>query len=355
MTFQVPGGTGWDYRTLKDAFAPRPPTQYVVEGLFPLGSLNIVYGAPGSLKTMLLLDMAAAVVQGGDWLPPVPGKQEQTARATVQGPVLWLDFDNGGAAMDARVEAVCRARGLTEDAGFYYVSMPSPWFDATNARFMAALDYDARCLKAHLVMIENLCTVSGNADENSAEMAGVMSNLRRMSDHSQAAVVVSHHQRKSTGGKGRAGDSLRGHGSIEAAVDLALLVEREQGASDVVITATKARGMDVPPFGAVFAYTHKPGTTDLAEARFFGMEIQDLSSNAAIRRIIVEVVGQMAGCNKTTLTTQAQAVLDNVGQRRIWEQIDRLVAEGKLVQTAGPHNAKLYWLPRYDPFDKAWL
>jgi hypothetical protein len=35
---------GWSVFTLADAYRPRPRVQYVVEGLFPLLSLSIVYG-----------------------------------------------------------------------------------------------------------------------------------------------------------------------------------------------------------------------------------------------------------------------------------------------------------------------
>ncbi|PIP35489.1 MAG: hypothetical protein COX20_11090, partial [Desulfobacterales bacterium CG23_combo_of_CG06-09_8_20_14_all_52_9] len=56
--------------TLADAYKERPVLQYVVSGLFPLPSLSIVYGAPGTLKSLLLADMAICVASGNAWLPP---------------------------------------------------------------------------------------------------------------------------------------------------------------------------------------------------------------------------------------------------------------------------------------------
>ncbi len=109
----------------------------------------------------------------------------------------------------------------------YYVSMPVPWLDASDPLQVDLLVARLDKLAARLLVVDNLGTVLGEADENSAEMARVMSNFRRLAEHTGAAVVILHHQRKGNGFKGRAGDTLRGHSSIEAALDLALLIQRE--------------------------------------------------------------------------------------------------------------------------------
>jgi hypothetical protein len=86
-----------------------------------------------------------------------------------------------------------------------------------------------------------------------------------------------HHQRKSGGSsdKGiRKGEMLRGHSSIEAALDLALLVERKEGEDSVAIIPTKVRGFrEHNIFGALFTYDHRPGTRDLALGRFYGVSV----------------------------------------------------------------------------------
>jgi hypothetical protein len=45
----------WTPLTVATAYIPRPPTRYVIDELFEAGSLNVVYGAPGSLKSLLLV------------------------------------------------------------------------------------------------------------------------------------------------------------------------------------------------------------------------------------------------------------------------------------------------------------
>ena len=93
-------GDTWQLRTLKDARATRPPLQYIVPGI-SVGSLSIVYGAPGTLKSMLLADLCVCVAMGAPWLSPLPG-ESGSGLSTLQVPVMWLDFDNGRRRTDER-------------------------------------------------------------------------------------------------------------------------------------------------------------------------------------------------------------------------------------------------------------
>jgi hypothetical protein len=189
-----------------------------------------------------------------------------------------------------------------------------------------------------LVLVDNLGVVSGDADENSGDMVAVMSEFRQLAEETGAAVVLVHHQRKGTGYAGRAGDSLRGHSSIEASLDLALMVEREELSDTVTIKATKVRGEDVLPFTAVFTYERRPDG-ELESAQFFGIAAEDNRSGEAIER---EIMVALLGCslNKTELTKAVKEVLKDVGINRIRDRIDRLSATGKLVVSNGKNNTE---------------
>lgn len=335
----------WKIYTVADALKPRPPREYLLHGLLRLPSLSIVYGPPGCLKTMLLVDMAACVAKGTGWLPPLPGKLDLSATATAKSAVLWCDFDNGADEMHERIEAVTVGHNLSETDPLYYVCMPTPWLDASNAESMGSLGNRVKALGARLVVIDNLKDVSGGVDENSAEMGDVMSQCRRLAEDTRAAVSLIHHQRKGNGFAGRAGDSLRGHSSIEAALDLALLVEREENADSIRMKATKVRGAEVLPFGAMFTFEHKPGTKELRCTKFFGMPIEDLASDTAIRRTVIELVGENPRIAKGELKEKTKAILANVGLTRIANAVDYLASQGQLRMTTGERGAKLYDLP----------
>lgn len=340
---------GWRVYTLAEAYKPRPPLEYVVSGLFPLPSLNIVYGSPGTFKSLLMCDLCVCVAAGRPWLPPLPGKDDVIPLSTTAGPVWWLDFDNGKRRTDERLEALARACDLTPaETPFYYVSMPVPWLDASNYLAMEELGNKIEVLGARLVVIDNLGVIIGKADENSTDMASIMGNLRRLSEDAGAAVVLLHHQRKATGFKGRAGETLRGHSSIEAALDLALLVSREEHADRVEVKSTKVRGADVYPFGAVFAYDHRPGTDELGKARFYGVPVEDLISERAIRRLILEIVAEHPGINQSDLIEKVKASLPDVGTNRVRDGANYLVSIGDLIFTRTQHNAYSYKIPEHD-------
>lgn len=334
----------WKLYTLKDAYAERPPTQYI--GIYKLPSLNIIYSSPGLLKTMLMIDFCGCAVAGVDWLPAAPWQPGAEPIKMIQSPVLWLDFDNGDDEMLSRIEAVGRTHKLPEDAPFYYYIMPQPWLNANNIEHVQQVADRANSLEVKLIVIDNLGSVSGGIDENSSQMIQVMGNLRQLSQLTGAAVVVIHHQRKGNGIKGgRAGDALRGHSSIEAALNLALHIDRAEGSDTINIKSTKTRGTDVLPFGAVFTFTHKPGTEkDLETFRFFGLKGTDNSSTAAIQREILSALKDQ----KLNQSALVKAVKDNgieAGRDRIIEMINRMESNKQIISADGSRNAKIYSLP----------
>ena len=107
----------WDIYSLADAYAPRDPMVELVEGLFPLPSLAIVYGAPGTLKSFLLLDLAICVAAGPKtvpgWLCPLDRSRKAAPRMIRQASTLWVDFDNGPRRMHERAAAIGRAYNLS--------------------------------------------------------------------------------------------------------------------------------------------------------------------------------------------------------------------------------------------------
>ena len=335
----------WTIYTLKDAYKPRPPLVHIIDGAVTVPSLVAVYGAPGSMKTMLTQDAMICVAAGIDWLPS-QDPTRHTAKSTQSVPCLWLDFDNGTRRTHERFEALARARGLPDSLPLYYVSMPNPWLDCNDKTAVEELKQRIKRLGVQFVGVDNLGVISGDADENRADMAKVMANLRDLVETCQIAMLIIHHQRKamsSTNGT-RAGESLRGHTSIEAALDLALLVEREEQSEKLIIKSTKTRDVDVYPFGAEFDYTHRPGTKELETARFWGLEIDNPKSISAIEAAAIDIVSQQGPINRTMLV-QAVMKATGAGRAAVRNTVDNLTALGTFKVTTGKFNAVWYEIP----------
>lgn len=318
----------WQWKTLATAYAWQPNTAYLLEGILRVPSLNIVYGAPGTLKSMLMIDLALCVASGRPWLP-LPSRER--GLAVLASPVLWADFDNGEDAMNERIRAIGQALELGTDTPFYYVSMPSPWLDAADPADAGLVQLRAGIVgaSAKLVIVDNLRNIAGKVDENSAEIGDLMLNLRRLSEELDVAIILIHHQRKAQGFKARAGDNLRGHSSIEAALDLALLVTRENREPEIHCSPTKIRGADFPPFTATFAYEREADMPVLARARFFSVPEDLPPSDEDLKSLILEILGEQA-LHQRAITGAVQAEAPHWGINKIRSILAEMVREKEL-------------------------
>lgn len=339
----------WEVFTLADAYQEREPVTDIIEGVITAASLFMPYGPPGALKSFLWQDASVCVAAGLNFLPSAPWISENKAKAirTNQCPVMWLDFDNGKRRTHDRFAALARTRNLPTDIPLYYYSMPSPWLEADRPEDMARLIKRVKDGEIKLIIIDNLHVIKGSADINSADMAKVMSQWRRLVDDTGAAVGIIHHQRKTTGTIARAGETLSGHNSIEAALDLALLTEREEYSDTITLKSTKTRGADVAPFSAVFTFEANE-RKELLTAMFYGVSVEDTRSNEALEHEILADVAMVPGINKTELAkTVREALKGNDGKmpgvNRVREYIDRLTATDKLTAKPGPRTEILYY------------
>lgn len=329
--------------TLADTYEPRSPIEYFLEGILPAASLSILYGAPGTLKTMLALDILVCIASGQPWLSPLPNTAGHGI-ATSRHPVLFVDFDSGKRIVMERIEALGRGYELNEPSSirFYAESMQLPWLVASERDSLAAFARDILAKEIKVCVIDNLGVITGKAEENTSDMVMVMSNLRWLAEETGAAVVVIHHERKGDAkASPKAGEALRGHSSINAAVDLALLVEREGQSSIVTVRSTKTRSVPVIPFSANWTFTHKPGGRELKTARFFGMgEDTDALSDASVTKAILSTA--VVPLNQSQLVSAVRKLLPGAGLNRIRKLIVLATHQQVLVETPGDNGAKVY-------------
>lgn len=333
----------WHPLTLSDMLADVEPLREVVEGFVKPG-LVAVFGAPGSLKSMLLADLAVCAALGKGWLEPMRGELVE-AKPTTATAAVWLDTDNGRRATANRLGAIARAHGVTDPNAalpVYPFALPSPAFVASDARAVEAMRDLLRHYSAGLLVIDNLGNIAGGADENSADMVQVMANLRWLAEDADCCIVLIHHQRKANGTKTRAGETLRGHSSIEAALDLALLVERDETQTDTVnVKATKCRHAQVDPFAARFTYQHKEGTRDFELARFFGCARTPEEGDREARQIDEAILGAAKGQSLRQLVEAVKGAT-GAGEKRIRDRIYILVQGGRLRREQGKRADSYY-------------
>jgi hypothetical protein len=324
--------SSWRIKTLADAFKPRPPREYIIEGLFPLNSMNIVFGAEGSMKSLLLMDMAICVSEGLPWLPYKDGGGYKFA--TKKSNVLYIDVDNGGLTDDERINAFALSRGMIADekSNFKYMSMPED-FDISNKEVRNRIWILCQALNIKLLIMDNLGLINSK-DENSHEMASVMSNLRWLSDKGMCIIIV-HHQRKSNGTTSSLRETLRGHSSISAALDEAFLVSRRDLSEDfVTIIQTKARFAPVEVFGAHFQYTWIPETKELETAMFNSYDVDN--ENGKAYGLITLILQDE---NELTRTELVQSVMKHrISQKVARAAVEKAIEANMVTVRKGAHN-----------------
>jgi hypothetical protein len=241
-----------EWRTLSEACKPKPAQSYVVPGLLPVPSLSVLYGAPGTLKTMLMQDLAICVAGGIPWLRPVPGNPVAASFPCKKSSVLFIDVDSGWERTERRFAALRRGHNVPPGAELRYVSFPNPPLIANDPVSVDRLVSDVQRCGARFVVIDNLGAISGSVIENSSQMIDVMQGLRSVAERANAAVLIIHHVSRPD--RLHTNDSIHGHDYIRSALDLALLVERRDASDIVTLRATKSRDTPIDPLSVLWSY-----------------------------------------------------------------------------------------------------
>ena len=186
-----------------------PPLQWLVRGVLPAQGLACMYGASGSGKSFLALDMGAAVAEGAEWFD-----YRVTAAAVVY---VALEGEHG---FRQRVKAWQAHQRRDLPAALRFVMQP---FDLRNADDLAQLAeaVTASGCAGGLLVIDTLNRAASGADENtSKDMGEIIDASKRLQSQLGGTVLLIHHSGKDQT-KG-----LRGHSSLHAALDAAIEVTR---------------------------------------------------------------------------------------------------------------------------------
>jgi len=325
-----------------DAYSPRPPVEFLVNGLYRIPSLCMTFGSEGDLKTMLMIQLSLCIAAGIDFLPQAPWQPGGKVFKVKQAPVMFVDFDNGSDELHERFEAMGRALSVPNDIPLYYHSFPEGGLDAGNKKHIGHLSWRMSRLGIKFLTIDNLGIIKGKADENSDQMIPILNNLRWLSQENNCVVNLIHHQRKETGYKSRTGDRIRGHSSIAASLNMALTVTREEYSDTITLKQAKQRGFKIMPFAAAFTFTHKPNTEELETASFYSLPTADMVSDKAIEEAILDALDN-SEMSQTKLIAQAKEQLPEIGVNRIRDYISSMVATKKIGLRVEKGHKYVYW------------
>ena len=182
------------------------PPDELVEGVLTAGDGSVLYGDSNSGKTFFVIDMAAAVARGAQWM----------GRNTEPGLVVYLAAESP-ASVRARLQAYQRHHGVRV-SNFAIVQSPIDLFDGdadTEAVIAVVRQLERqRGQKVRLIVGDTLARLSAGANENAGQDMGlVVRRFDRIRSACNAHFLLIHHSGKA------AANGARGWSGIRAAVD----------------------------------------------------------------------------------------------------------------------------------------
>lgn len=213
---------------------------WLVRDMFHGGEVIMLWGESQAGKTVLLLNLVAAIASGSNW----------AERAVTQTNVVYVARE-GQIGLRARVLALEYDRGISPQECVHYVLEPCnvALENDVNALAATALRHGAK-----FIVIDTLsASIAGKVDENSnTGMAGVIANLQRLTQMTGAAVLFVHH----TGNDPTRGP--RGAYALHANPDVSIEVGRSEKAHYWRLDKSRDGKLDVGGKFKIDAVTFTP-------------------------------------------------------------------------------------------------
>ena len=195
---------------------------FIVKDILVDNSFAMIFGATGSFKSTVILDMCVCIQHGIPW----QGKK------TEQRNVAFFSHEDGSGFKKRFLAAV--ERYSIEDPVIYWDSQVPNLLDQKN------LDHYIDELRTHeigLVVIDTFAYAVAGAEENSSKEMGIaIDSILRMRDSIEGTILIIHHSGKN------ADRGARGSSAIKSAADTEIKIAAEEKEIDFI--STKQRNFD---------------------------------------------------------------------------------------------------------------
>ncbi len=219
----------------------------LIEDVIDLQSLTVIYGASGSTKSFLAIEMGLAIASGSEW----------RGRYTEKGGVIYVGIE-GTKGTRKRIWAALREYPLSPEPGRDFHFIPS----RIGLDEPEDIDRLVRTVRAaatpgiNVVIIDTLAMAMGRLNENEARDMGIATNAcKRIMGELGCGVILVHHC-----GKDEA-RGARGSGALRNATDTELEVKQ---APDGLCTITNKKERDEETGGE---WAHRLRRIELGENR----------------------------------------------------------------------------------------
>lgn len=290
-----------------------PAPEYLIADTLPAGVVAALYGPPGIGKSFVATTWGLSIASGSWWL----------GREVRKGAVLYVAGE-GSFGLAQRRRAWMQHERVHQIVGDTWLPRSVNLLDPGWA---AALVEFAQELNPVLIIIDTVARSMVGGDENSSkDMGSLIAGADALCLATGATVLLVHHTPRN-------GDNLRGHTSLEGAVDTAIRVKSTDNGFALVCEKQK----NAPKFEDIYLALHVVGESCVvgtpATSTYF--QIDDNCKK------MLEAL-QAADLGEGLSTTRWQVVSDvkvSTFYRRQKDLIDR-----GLVGSSGPEKQKVFTL-----------
>jgi hypothetical protein len=192
-------------------FIPRQSLLKLVNGVLGEGGFSALYGAPGSGKSFLAMDIAFAIATGTSWM----------GREVVQGSVLYAAGE-GASGLRLRRTALTRVKGIeSPPVAFLPLALDITIESGAIIDFISQMKVETGSIP-RLLIIDTLNRYFGDGDENSSkDMKRFIDSVGKIHEiYPELHIMIVHHAGKEEE-KG-----LRGSSALKGAVDTVIRCRR---------------------------------------------------------------------------------------------------------------------------------
>lgn len=257
----------------------KPPV-WLLKGFIEQGTLNLLFGEPGSFKSLFILDWAFCMAAGLNWC----------GLRTKQVDVVIL-CGEGFSGQQRRLRALEIKYGMKAPAGLYISEIPAQMLDAGNVEWIAETIKE-NCPNVKLIAIDTLHRNMSGDENSSQDIGAFINNIDMYFKPLGAATLVCHHS-----GHGQK-DRSRGSSSI-------------RGSMDGEFSTTKSGG-------GVALTCHKSKDFESLKPMQFKLEVTELDGwldedGEPLTSVYLQHQGDViASDNKSKLTTREEVILTSL-------------------------------------------
>ncbi len=325
-----------------EMYGEPPPREWLVPGMVPMSTVTLLYGDGGTGKSLITLQLAAAVVRGDAWLNKVP----------VSGPVIYLSAEDDRSELHRRLSAISKQCGATvltlgglhianmagKDALLASISKKTGALSASPV--FDCLDGYAKAIRPKLIVLDTLADIFPGNENDRSQVRHFVGLLRGLAIRHRCAVLTLAHPSLTgiASGTGASG-STAWNNSVRSRLYFER-IKSEGYESDPDARRLKVMKSNYGPIDEEIAVRWQDGVF-IAQQSVFPSD-----SDARAERIVLSLVERNAAQGRYFTALRAPGELasmpgsEGLSKAMLKRAMERLFATGKLEQRTVRENRR---------------